>query len=788
MYKKIFHITAILSLLIGTALSHPLRPPIASVNPGMNATGIERNALVTVSFTAPMLPASLNASSVFLYGDRSGRHNGNINYNPAAGAVTVTSLKNFIFGEQIQFILTDSVGTSDPYQKINGGFSYKFVAGVLQGNGQFTVQEQPISTTPSPYAVAAGDLNQDGYTDCVVTEKNSDSVAVYFNNHRNGFHPRVPMAAGNSPEAIAIADITADGRPDFVVANRLSNSITLFTNDGGGNFTGQEFLIGIEPAALAVADCNNDSMPDIATVSPSDSSFHIYSYINSSLVLQRSVHVTGIPSGVILEDLNNDGFIDGAVSVKSRNRLVLLRNDSLGQMKYDTAYGVGSSPVAVIAYDAVLGSDGFVDLATLNSGTNNLSILKNDGTGRFQGPEHFDIGGAGPAAICGNDFDGDGDVDLAITNSGSNSVVVFRNNGEALPDIFTTSLNASPLGIAALDVTGEYGIMDLIVSNPLAGTLFVLRNGFISPPPPEITINNKSVVVVPTAVNDTNNAAVFFQSSLTPARIDSVSFASAHFSTGAVFPIFLASYDSGSIDIRYVPQSYGEHIDTLRFFTTAGTLSIPVSAESPHPVLSASASQVQFGIVTVSDTGFAKITLRSGSINPVRIDSATVGQSVFSVPATDFPVILHNNDSVVVDVWFIPTASDDYSDTLVVRCTPSSSNLSIVLQGKGDPSVGVNDGTNRIPSEFLLYQNYPNPFNPETTIGYGLPAEGFVTITVHDVVGRKIQTLVEAEREAGYYSVYWNAQQYASGLYMYRMQVRTGSKIIVQSKKLLLLK
>jgi hypothetical protein len=75
-----------------------------------------------------------------------------------------------------------------------------------------------------------------------------------------------------------------------------------------------------------------------------------------------------------------------------------------------------------------------------------------------------------------------------------------------------------------------------------------------------------------------------------------------------------------------------------------------------------------------------------------------------------------------------------------------------------------------IPKTFSLSQNYPNPFNPFTTIKYELPKDAFVTIKVYDIVGREIFTLVNENKQAGYYSVSFNGINFASGVYFYRIK------------------
>ena len=76
-----------------------------------------------------------------------------------------------------------------------------------------------------------------------------------------------------------------------------------------------------------------------------------------------------------------------------------------------------------------------------------------------------------------------------------------------------------------------------------------------------------------------------------------------------------------------------------------------------------------------------------------------------------------------------------------------------------------------VPSEYLTASNYPNPFNPVTTISYGLPVNGDVSLKVFDIVGREVATLVNGYQIAGTYQVDWNAANLPSGIYLYRVTV-----------------
>ncbi len=83
---------------------------------------------------------------------------------------------------------------------------------------------------------------------------------------------------------------------------------------------------------------------------------------------------------------------------------------------------------------------------------------------------------------------------------------------------------------------------------------------------------------------------------------------------------------------------------------------------------------------------------------------------------------------------------------------------------------GMNESKNAVLESFTLFQNYPNPFNPSTVINYVLPATGFTTLRVYDLLGREIQSLVDTRQSAGYHSVTFDGSGLASGTYFYRLQ------------------
>ena len=104
-----------------------------------------------------------------------------------------------------------------------------------------------------------------------------------------------------------------------------------------------------------------------------------------------------------------------------------------------------------------------------------------------------------------------------------------------------------------------------------------------------------------------------------------------------------------------------------------------------------------------------------------------------------------------------------------------------------DPGSSVK--TDRSSARFALCQNYPNPFNPETDISYVLPCACHVNVSIYNLLGQRVATIVNEYQTAGHRTVHWdakdeNGEQAASGLFFYRIQAGD----FVQSRKMVLMK
>lgn len=101
-----------------------------------------------------------------------------------------------------------------------------------------------------------------------------------------------------------------------------------------------------------------------------------------------------------------------------------------------------------------------------------------------------------------------------------------------------------------------------------------------------------------------------------------------------------------------------------------------------------------------------------------------------------------------------------------------------------ETTTGLDDKNTTQPASFSLEQNYPNPFNPSTTICFTLNQSGYTSLTIYNVLGERVASLVNGSLTAGTYNYEWNAVNLSSGIYYYTLQTKSFS----ETKKMLLVK
>lgn len=171
-------------------------------------------------------------------------------------------------------------------------------------------------------------------------------------------------------------------------------------------------------------------------------------------------------------------------------------------------------------------------------------------------------------------------------------------------------------------------------------------------------------------------------------------------------------------------------------------------------------------------------------------------------------IVLNNNDTQTKGLWVdsSPAGLSNWANTVLVNAYDPNETTQVYADGRVYVSApprgykiwvkqsdyialpksmqGKTDMVSNIPAAFSLKQNYPNPFNPITNIKYELPVSGFVTLKIYDTLGREVKTLVKEYKDAGSYTVLFDASELSSGVYLYRFTAQGFQS----TKKLVLMK
>ena len=376
----------------------------------------------------------------------------------------------------------------------------------------------PPDITPAaglPNIEAVGDLDGNGTPDVVVAIPDLDpdapgAIQVFLNQGGDwdGLVANAAIPVGNNPSGIALGLYNADVHLDIAVTNANSDSVWIFFNDGDGtgNFTfSQDVFTGDQPIAITATDFTEDGFVDLAVVNALDEEVVIlandgtgmFSLPESALVplgLLASAMLSGDFDGNKCPDLAGPGSDDaaGLNGGEPQGRVFVLFGQGGGAFAPPVFYDVGQNPTDIAIGD--LNDDGYPDLATSDKDGNTVSILINLQDGSFAPSFTVDVGQA-PTSVDIVDINGDARPDLVVAADDLQigpAVQVLENQlgaAEGLTIPFNKpipfSVGGDPNFVANGDFNGD-GLPDLVTVNqdesPNGGSVAVLLNNPPSPP------------------------------------------------------------------------------------------------------------------------------------------------------------------------------------------------------------------------------------------------------------------------------------------------------------------
>ena len=374
-----------------------------------------------------------------------------VNPGPAGGASNVVYFQVGAPESTVSFAnaVNSPIVISEPSAVIAGDFNEDgkpdlVVTGnirvyVLVGNGDGTFTpsaSSPISVASPPYddfaspytgPLAAADFNHNGHLGLAVAEFNNEAAAILFGNGNGSFTPSsagVANAEGMPVYAMASADFNADGNLDLAFANQIGGSAPVLLGYGDGAFTPVSDLFAV-----------------------------------------------GFPVGIALGDFNGDGKLDaivangGSATVPLSGLTVSLGNgDGTFTSGPNSPIYLGSNLTGIVAAD--FNGDGKLDIAVTDGGTNSVMVLLGNGDGTFGAPLTISVGNE-PYGIVEGDFNNDGKIDLAVINFADNTLTLLLGNGDGT---FTQASGSpyavgnGPDAITVADFNGD-GKLDLAIVN-----------------------------------------------------------------------------------------------------------------------------------------------------------------------------------------------------------------------------------------------------------------------------------------------------------------------------------
>lgn len=660
------------------------------------------------------------------------------------------------------------------------------------------------------------DVNQDGKQDVfTVGQNHNGSLSWWENKGIYGFEENVIKDnLGNAPRYVISSDFDIDGDIDVFIADIWNNRITYFENDGNQVFT--EIVIDstfIMPHTIDIKDVDGDDDLDIlcSSFDNSDEFSDIAWWENNNFEFTKHTVSSRFQQSPFIEgaDLDGDDDLDIVACGEVNGEVYWWENDGNQNFTEQPIDNDFSYAHTVLARD--IDDDGDFDILGAACMSGLLAWYENDGTGDFT---KHDMG-IFPGAIWLDmaDLDLDGDFDLVGAGMGAPRICTWENDGSQnfTKQYIDGSFN-SGFCLTTLDMDNDTDI-DIVALGLNSDRVSWFENNMINPyliDHPECIVfdqlRSRYLVSNPsgnntghiTAIDGDRNQTYFAEGIENPLGMcmvgDTLFVSDANdqllgFSLETGDQIFSKEMNQqGNLDGQaydnnghlFVIDTYGK---IFKVYLETGESSVFVSEGLTQYPQDCIYDEINNRLIVV---GWSS----QSPIQGVSLEDSTV----FTIKETFYGYY----DGITQDQFGNVYVSSHYNFGLILKFDPAFSGDPEIVSTHHDEPAGLNyntfDNILAIPNyggssldfipimitgeesgydviqPFKLFQNYPNPFKNYTNIQFLLENDSFVRLEVMDLIGKKIQTIVEDELDSGLYNCRFEPAGLIPGIYLYRLE------------------
>ncbi|MBS4029130.1 MAG: VCBS repeat-containing protein [Ignavibacteriales bacterium] len=436
----------------------------------------------------------------------------------------------------------------------------------------------------------------------------------------------------------------------------------------------------------------------------------------------------------------------------------------------------GEGHVQTYGVNAVdVNDDGWTDVTCPNELSNDLRIFLNDGTGNYN--DSFAIyplvGGNRPSTNEGVDLNGDGVIDFAVGNTQNDKVHIFIGNGNGTFQPSVSYQAASGVrGLSVLDLESD-GDFDIVTANRAGNNISILKNNGDGTFAPANNIEANGNGETACAVGDANNDGVLdvFVGAIASSEM-----------------ILLLGDGNGNLVYSAKINAGGSPWKIASGDVDGDGFADVVSANSNNGTVAVIRSNGTGGLhpATTNTVGNFPLSVSLGDIDgdgDLDLVTSNYGGGTWSV-------CVNNGSGMFTTAVTLNASQAGSCATLHDRDNDGDLDMTgideeddLIFIFDNNPTVGVKENSLSSVS-FSLSQNYPNPFNPATKLSFVLGHSSFVTLKIYNIQGNEVAKVVNENLPSGTYEREWNATNFPSGMYFYRLTSGQFS----ETRKLLLLR